>query len=65
MLLSTPLNQLQVSVYFYIQSTPNNSNFQGKLKKVRVTGSLKQKQMDTEFELEWQKSKDKELTRLF
>ena len=45
MLLSTPLgfvNQLQVSVYFYIQSTPNNSNFQGKLRKVRVIRSLKQ-----------------------
>ena len=36
MLLSTPLgfvNQLQVSVYFHIQSTPDNSNLQGKLKK--------------------------------
>ena len=36
MLLSTPLgfvNQLQVSVYFHIQSTPDNLNLQGKLKK--------------------------------
>ena len=45
MLLTTPLgfvNQLQVSVYFYMQSTPDNSNLQEKLKKVRVIGSLKQ-----------------------
>ena len=36
MLLTTALgfvNQLQVSVYFHIQSTPDNSNLQGKLKK--------------------------------
>ena len=45
MLLTTPLgfvNQLQVSVYFYMQSTPDSSNLQEKLKKVRVIGSLKQ-----------------------
>ena len=69
-----------------LQSTPDNSNLQGKLRKVRIVGSLKQitgskeiskwmgrecnwatkyTGMDTEFELEWQKSKDKELTRLF
>ena len=42
MLVTTPLgfvNQLQVSVYFYMQSTPDNSNLQEKLKKVRVIGS--------------------------
>ena len=27
--------------------------------------AVKYTRMDTEFELEWQKSKDKELTRLF
>ena len=71
---------------YLIQWTLDNSNLQGKSKKVRVFGSSMQitgskeiskwtgsngnqgtmyTGMDAEFELEWQKSKDKEFTRLF
>ena len=52
MLLSTPLgfvHQLQVSVYFYIQSTPDNSNLQGKLEKVRVIASSSYRQFEAKL----------------
>ena len=54
MLLSTPLGfvnqlQVQVSVYLYIQSTPDNSNFQGKLKKIGVIGSSSYREFEAKL----------------